>query len=99
MTSQLQIDLRNRTIERVRQVVKDTFSLFDMAGLSDEDAGMCLSEVMLIETAIVIANGGAHSDIVGITLQCLIKKYRGEINESEFEQLVEQYTRFHVSRG
>jgi hypothetical protein len=45
--TQLERDLIRRTHERLDNLVKDTFDLFDMAGLRERDAATTLSSAFL----------------------------------------------------
>jgi hypothetical protein len=74
MTSQLEKDLERRTEERLLQICRDTFELFDMAGLQQYQAARCLAMVLLHETARVMATSEANPWEVGKAMAMLVQQ-------------------------
>jgi hypothetical protein len=74
MTTQLEKDLERRTEERLLLVCKDTFALFEMAGLEPYQAARCLAMVLLHETARVIATSEANPWEVGKAVAMLVQQ-------------------------
>lgn len=82
---QLKIDLRRRTRERVARAIGDTFALYEMAELERRDALMALADVLLNETAAVMAASEGSAQACGAVVAVLVQYQRGEINQQTLE--------------
>ena len=78
MTSQLEKDLHKRTEERLLLLCKDTFDLFDMAGLDDTKAAQTLAIVLMHETAHIVASSEADARAIGHAFAGLVTRARQE---------------------
>lgn len=81
--SQLKIDLHRRVRERMRRVIADAFTLYEIAELEDKDCGEALCETLMRECAILMAASEMSAELAGTWLAVLIKRERGQLNESE----------------
>lgn len=85
---QLKIDLHRRTRERLHVLIGDTFSLYEMAGLEECDAGLALCDVLMLETATMMGGSELSAEMIGAALTLLVKQVRGEISEQEAESIM-----------
>jgi len=81
--TQLEKDLMNRTRERLQRLFKDTFDLYDMAGLKDFQAARGLSIAMLHETAFLLSASEASPADAARMLMKLMKETRREYSGEE----------------
>jgi hypothetical protein len=83
---QLEIDLRRRTRERMEQIICDTFSLYEMAGLEDSDAARAMADVLLEETSRFMAASAGTPEVIGAAVALLVRYHRGEASVAEVEK-------------
>lgn len=86
---QLRIDLHERTRERTRLLICDTFELYEMAELEPSEAVTALADVLMKETAHVLATSTASAEIIGTAVAAMVRFQRGEISHASLNKLLQ----------
>ena len=85
-TRQLKIDLHKRTRERLRQLIRDTFDLYEMADLESSDALIALTDMLMKELTKMLAASEGSAEMLGAMLALLVRYQRREISQEEVER-------------
>ena len=83
---QLKIDLHERTRERMKRMIEDTFDLYGMAELEPTDAAMVLADVLMKETATILSQSEASAELIGATIVAMVRFQRGEISQKQLKK-------------
>lgn len=82
---QLKRDLHVRVRERMQKLIVDTFDLYEMAELEPRDAAMALTDVLMKNTARIMAASGGSAEVIGTAIALMVRFERGEISQAEVE--------------
>lgn len=88
MRQQLKIDLHERTLERMKRLISDTFDLYEMAELEPCDAVAALAEVLGSTTAKILSTTENSAEMLGAIITVMVRRERGEISAEDLRKFL-----------